>query len=160
MNPIITAPQKGTWSKVGVLELAKQLGNVSKACKIMGYSRDSFYRFKKRYENGGESALEDISRRKPLLKNRVAATIEQAVLELAFQQPLWGQVRVANELALRQLSVSAAGVRCVWLRHGLQTSRLRLQAIEARASMPSEPPPVSQVVSEQPRLEAPRAEVG
>jgi hypothetical protein len=82
------------------------------------------------------------------------------VLELAFQQPLWGQVRVANELALRQLSVSAAGVRCVWLRHGLQTSRLRLQAIEARASMPSEPPPVSQVVSEQPRLEAPRAEVG
>lgn len=118
--------------KIGLLNLAEELSNVSKACKIMGLSRDTFYRYKAAVENGGLEALVDKNRRKPNLKNRVDEATESAVVAYAVEQPAHGQVRASNELRKQGVFISPSGIRSVWLRNQLACFKDRLRALEGK----------------------------
>jgi len=130
----MTNAEKIIKNKMGLIKLAEQLGNVSQACKVIGYSRDSFYRFKELYEEQGEEGLRELSRRKPNPKNRVDPAIEEAVLAIALENPALGQLRVSNTLKQEGIFISPGGVRSIWLRHGLETFKKRLKVLEEKAA--------------------------
>ena len=120
--------------KVGLLNLAEELGNVSKACQMMGLSRDTFYRYKQAVEEGGVQALLHKDRRQPNRKNRVDEQTEAATVAYATDFPAHGQVRASNELRKLGVFVSPSGVRSIWLRHTLASFKDRLRALEAKAA--------------------------
>jgi len=126
-NPIIK-------HKAGLLNLAQELGNVSKACKVMGVSRDTFYRYQELVESGGIDSLISKSRRAPDIKNRVDQATEQAVIDHAVDQPAHGQHRANNELRKKGIFVSGSGVRSIWVRHNLENFKKRLRALEEKVA--------------------------
>lgn len=130
----VSQNQKIIKNKVGVLKLAEELHNVSKACRIMGYSRDTFYRYKDAVEEGGVDALFEKSRKKPNIRNRTDENTERAVVAMAFDQPAFGQTRASNELRKLGVFISACGVRCVWVRHNLETMKKRLVHLEKKSA--------------------------
>lgn len=127
----MTALSKSMKRKLSLLQLAEELGNVARACKIMGYHRDSFYEVRRAFQTGGVVALVEQRRgaRAPH-PNRVAPEIEARVLEYCLGRPTHGAQRVSNELRLAGVEVSPSGVRGVWLRNDLETRYKRLMRLE------------------------------
>jgi len=122
---------QSTRRKLSLLQLAEELGNVSKACAIMGYHRDTFYEVKRAFQVGGVAALVESKRgaRAPH-PNRVPEEIEKRILDYALEFPTHGCQRVANELRLQDVVVSSGGVRGVWQRNDLETRAKRLMRLE------------------------------
>lgn len=116
--------------KTRLLNLTAELGSISKTCKMMGFSRDTFYRYQAARYAGGVEALFEVSRRKPNLKNRVEEAIEAAVTVFAIDFPAHGQTRASNELRKQGIFVSPSGVRSIWMRHDLASMKQRLRALE------------------------------
>lgn len=127
----MTTSNKVARRKLSLLELAHEMGNVSKACKIMGYSRQQFYEIRRNYQTHGADGLID---RLPGARgphpNRVSAEIEKAILDYSLEFPTHGCLRVAQQLNLREITVSSGGVRGVWSRHKLLSKHDRLLRFE------------------------------
>jgi transposase InsO family protein len=131
----MTQNQKVIKAKLGLLELGRQLGNISQACRLLGYSRQTYYDYQELVEKGGEAALTEVSRRKPNVANRFPPDVEDAIVAKTMDHPTWGQKRVADQLFIDTgIKVSAGGVRCVWLRRNLGRMEDRLRALEALAA--------------------------
>ena len=126
-NPVIK-------HKAGLLNLAEELSNVSKACKIMGVSRDTFYRYRELVDEGGVDALINRSRRAPNLKNRTDEATEQAVVDYAAAFPAHGQHRTSNKLRKQGVFISGSGVRSVWLRHNFENFKKTSESTGRKSS--------------------------
>ena len=127
----MTTPHKVARRKLSLLELAQELGNVSKACRLMGYSRQQFYEIRRNYQTyGADGLLDRLPGAKGPHPNRVSEEVEAAILAYCLDYPTHGCLRVAQALALRGVHVSSGGVRGVWQRHQLTTRHERLLRLE------------------------------
>ena len=127
----MTTDEKVARRKLSLLELAQDLGNVSRACKVMGYSRQQFYEIRRNFQTyGSEGLIDRLPGARGPHPNRVSEEIEEAVLAYCLKEPTHGCLRVAQSLALEGVTVSSMGVRGVWARHNLQTKHERLMRLE------------------------------
>jgi transposase InsO family protein len=130
----MTAKEKVAHRKLSMLQLAQELKSVSEACRIMGYSRSQFYEIKRAFQTGGLGALLDKPPIPGSIANKVPPEIEAKVVELSIEHPAWGQVRIADELALRETSLSAGTVRNIWIRNEIETRYKRMLALEEKSA--------------------------
>lgn len=116
--------------KLNILELSETLGSISAACRNLGVSRQHYYDIKQAIQEDGLEGLLEKSRKSPRIGNRISPDIEKSILDYSLLFPTHGQVRISNELARQGVEVSPGGIRCVWLRHGLERKKMRLKRLE------------------------------
>ena len=83
--------------KLSLLQVAQELGNVSKACRIVGYSRQQFYEIRRNFQvHGADGLLDQLPGARGPHPNRVPAPVEKAILAHALEHPTHGAQRVAE----------------------------------------------------------------
>jgi transposase len=100
----------------------EETGNVTVACAKAHVSLQTFYNWKPRFEEGGYEGLNECRSHAPKNPNRVAAEVEEQVIEMRCEHPDWGKQRIADELAKRNSwvpVVSANTVKRILLDAGL-----------------------------------------
>ena len=131
MTTNTTIAHKAARRKLNLLELAAEMENVSKACKIMGYSRTQFYEIRRNYQTLGAEGLLDKARGpKDPHPNRVSEELEKSVLDYCLEFPTHGSVKVSQQLHLRGATVGSGAVRGVWSRHSILSKHHRLLRLE------------------------------
>lgn len=121
-------------AKISILQLAHELGNISKACKRAGIARSSFYEIKKAYESFGRAGLEPRPRRRPKMPNAYSEALVKQILDKTRQMPGSSYNQVALALQLEGVAVSGSGVRHVWERHRLARRLARYLWLEKEVS--------------------------
>jgi len=126
-----TVAEKAARRKLNLLELANDLGNVSEACRRIGYSREQFYEIRRNYQTFGSQGLLDKIRgpRNPH-PSRATEEQEKAVLEYCLGFPTHGPLRVSQQLALRGVNIKIGAIRGIWQRHDLLLKHQRLLRLE------------------------------
>jgi transposase len=132
--PAVARDTEVVRTKLALLRLAEQLGSVAEACRVMGYSRGTFYRLRSRFQADGEAGLHRREREAVPPANRVSEELERIIVDLAIAHPEWGRRRVVEHLTALGLALSPSGVRNVWKRFGLLTARARARAAKQRSS--------------------------
>ena len=120
--------------KLSLLQLAQELGNVCKAFKVVGYSRQQFNEIRRDFQPyGADGLLDRIPGQRGPHPNRVDEEVEKAILEHGLEHPSHGAQRVADELLVKGVQVSSGSVRGVWAREGLVAKNGRLLRLEETA---------------------------
>lgn len=118
--------------RLRVIALAKELGSVRQACRLMEVHPSTFYRWRKLLELYGPELLRPRERRRPQMPNAIPHQVEQQVVAFALGHPEMGPQRIADELRRERwggIVISGNGVWRVLRRHGLQHRRTRLALI-------------------------------
>jgi transposase InsO family protein len=131
MTTNATVAQKSARRKLNLLELANDLGNVSEACRRIGYSRDQFYEIRRNYQAFGSEGLLDKARgpRNPH-PNRATEEQEKAVLDYCLEYPVHGALKVSQQLILRGVHIGVGAIRGIWQRHNMLLKHQRLLMLE------------------------------
>jgi transposase InsO family protein len=130
-------------SRLRLFALAKEMGSVRAACRLLGVHHSTYYRWRRQLVRYGTEILRPRERRQPRMPNAISPMFEQRILALALAYPGWGPDRLSLELGRPKwggLKVSANGAWRVLKRHGLSTRAKRLGLVAGYAA-PPEPEP-------------------
>lgn len=126
------APYNVVTHRLDILTLARELKNVSQACKRAGISRSRFYEIKSAFDKRGLEGLTPQPRRKPRMPNQTPLELVEPILNMTARYPTYSYIRISSKLRAGGCEVLPSTVRAVWKQQGLNSCLHRLQWLEKK----------------------------